>query len=125
MKKEEGFSLLELMVVVVIIGILTAFAIPSYIAATKRAKFDEAITNLRLIHSGERMYRLDYNTYTDDLDDLYPGYIDDPNANSGRSFDYSIESATATTFSAEAEYIADTTKFLNIDEDGDISDSFW
>ena len=49
MKKENGFSLLELIIVIAIIGILTSIAIPQYTAYTKRAKFTEVVaaTNAR------------------------------------------------------------------------------
>ena len=62
--------------------------------------------NLRLIFfAGQRMYRLDNNTYTlVDLNfsPLAPDYIDNPNANPDRAFDYTIPAANSTTFTAQA-----------------------
>jgi len=46
MKVHKGFSLIELMIVVVIIGILSAIAIPAYQDYVTRSKMTEAITNL-------------------------------------------------------------------------------
>ncbi|MFQ1942188.1 pilin [Aeromonas sp. 159] len=44
MKKQSGFTLIELMIVVAIVAILAAVALPAYQSYTKRAKFTEVIT---------------------------------------------------------------------------------
>lgn len=44
MKKEFGFTLLELMITIAIIGILAAIAIPSYLSYIQKARFSEIVT---------------------------------------------------------------------------------
>ncbi len=62
-RSREGFTLIELMVVVVIIGILAALAIPRFMQATTKTKQAEAKSILKQIFVMEQAYRQEYNTY--------------------------------------------------------------
>ena len=63
MKGEKGFTLIELMIVVAIIGILAAIAIPNFVNYQKRAKTSEARTNLGAIRTSEEAYASTADTY--------------------------------------------------------------
>lgn len=54
--REKGFTLIELMIVVAIIGVLAAVAIPAYVNFTRKAKTAEASNNLGAIYQGARAY---------------------------------------------------------------------
>src|SRR3989442_1790077 len=61
--KEEGFTLIELMVVVLIIAILIAIAIPTFLGARKRAQDRAAQSNLRNALTAEKVYYTDFQKY--------------------------------------------------------------
>ncbi len=61
--RQKGFTLIELMIVVVIIGILAALAIPRFMAATTKSKQSEAKGILKQIYTMERTYRQQNNIY--------------------------------------------------------------
>ena len=60
---EKGFSLVELMVVVAIIGILAMVAVPNFQKFTARAKQSEAKSNLSAIYSAERAFQAEWQVY--------------------------------------------------------------
>ena len=51
-KIQQGFTLIELMIVVAIIGILAAVAIPNYQTYTKKAKFTEVVNSISAVKTG-------------------------------------------------------------------------
>ena len=69
-RNNKGFTLIELMIVVVIIGILAALAIPRFSKASDRAKEKEADGVLKQVYTLQQTYYAQWGTYASDQTDL-------------------------------------------------------
>ena len=95
-KRFHGFSLMEVMIVVVIIGILAALAYPNLEKYLKRARQTEAKTNLSAIYTAQKIYFSLHQSYAEDIKKL------DLSLAQGL-YTYTIQEASTSTFKAKAE----------------------
>ena len=100
-RHRTGFTLLEVITTVAIIGILASIAIPGYLKTIERNYWRAAQDILQTIFSGEEVYLEGAATY------FAPGdwriiYLDDPNVGSNTPVTYTVTNVTPTTFSATA-----------------------
>jgi type IV pilus assembly protein PilA len=89
---EKGFSLVELMVVVVIIGVLVAIAIPVYNRTTDRAERGACHANQRMIEGAASQHAMNTGKSidkVDELDEYFNGGT--PTCPSGGKYTYDIE----------------------------------
>ena len=107
-QKEDAYSLAELMVVLVIIGILLLLAIPQFRGVTSRARETEAKMALQNLHTLQYAYQLEHDSYAKSLDDLR--FEVKPTTLEGGAARYQIiiEKADIQNYTAIAKAVVDT-----------------
>jgi prepilin-type N-terminal cleavage/methylation domain-containing protein len=63
MNREKGFTLVEILVTILILGVLAAVAIPGFTKAKTKAEKDQAVAYLRTVRTSMRMYYGKWKTY--------------------------------------------------------------
>ena len=69
-KLQEGFTLVEILIVVVIIGILASIAVPIYFDYVKRGYATDATTQIKSIYEASKLYRSENGDYPVDIADI-------------------------------------------------------
>ncbi|MCB9899565.1 MAG: prepilin-type N-terminal cleavage/methylation domain-containing protein [Planctomycetes bacterium] len=69
-REQRGFTLVELAVVVVILGVLAAFGVPRFMASVERSKASEAYTYLSTVQTAQERYLARQGSYASKIEDL-------------------------------------------------------
>ena len=106
-QRKTGFTLIELMITVAVVGILAAIAYPSYMDSVRKSRRSDAINDLSAIALAQEKWRVNNTTYGT-LTDVWGGVL----FTSGGYYGLTVANA-ATTFSVTATAV--TTKSQNGD----------
>ncbi len=112
---EKGFSLVELLIAIVIIGILATIAVPKYLSVTRKAKETEAKMMLSQVQTLQENYYYEFDVYSDDL--IQIGFEQEKLITEDGRARYLIEIEKADAIG----FIATATAVVDFDKDGTFS----
>ena len=93
LKLEDGFSLTELMVVLVIIGVLVLLALPKLLPIVTKAKTTEAKLMLKQVYNLEQSFKFEHDHYSKDLSEI--GFEQEKLISQGGQARYKLEVSSA------------------------------
>ena len=128
---KKAFTLIELIIVVIIIGILATLAIPQYLSATERARGGKAKNALVLISQGEKLLRAETDAYASYGDKVainagLESYIELTGVAMDTDWNYAV-AATSTTFTITATRATggkNGGETITLNQDGTIAGNF-
>jgi type IV pilus assembly protein PilE len=96
-----GFTLIELMIALAVIGILAAVAYPSYIGVVTKSRREDAMAALMDIQLSQEKWRANHSSYTGDLRDIGWGAATNAVSRDGY-YTLNVSGASATAYTATA-----------------------
>ena len=118
-KRTKGFTLVEIMIVVAIIGLLIAIALPNFMKARRKSIIRSAQASLRQVEGGYETYLLDggtnANDFTEVTDCVVPDYVKLIAPCPGAGTYYFTYSAGSNLFTAVIDDIHDGNPFTSYD----------
>ena len=119
-RKNSAFTLIELMIVVAIVGILSAVAYPSYQSHVLKSQRQVAQAALVSLSSSMERYYSENNKYTGAaLPAIHPNIL--PSDGSKVTHNLTISTLTANTYTVKATSKKDSTKFMTLKSTGEKS----
>jgi type IV pilus assembly protein PilE len=128
-KRVQAYTLTEILVVLVIIGILVLLALPNLLPLITKAKSTEAKIQLNHVQTLEKNYFYEHSKYAKDLTEI--GFIQEPlsttNKDGRANYQVTVINATGNTFTARATAVVDfngngTFNVWEIDQDKNLKE---
>jgi type IV pilus assembly protein PilA len=121
----KGFTLVELLVVIIIIGILAAIALPNFMNQTAKAKQSEANQYVSLVNKTQNNYRSERSRFATKFDELGVAVLKGGDTDSTISYSYKLSSSNndSTTITAQSKdsalksYTGGNIRFVNATND--------
>ncbi len=112
LRRAEGFSLPEIMVVLVIVGVLVLLALPKLLPLVTKAKTTEAKLMLKQVYSLEQSYKFEHDRYTQTLSDI--GFEQSKLTTEGGQARYKVDVVSAD----DKAFIAQATSVVDFNNNG-------